>query len=90
MTFFGNELTVNRFRYLMYCWIGVWHLTPLNMTNSLAAQKKTWESPVMVCVLLRKSFSAFQVKQGAPQGLCLGPPLFTAYISKLSEIVQHS
>ena len=32
---------------------------------------------------------SFQIKQGVPQGSCLGPLHFTAHTSKLFEILQH-
>ena len=32
--------------------------------------------------------SAFPLRQGVPQGSCLGPPLFTVYTSKLFNIVS--
>ena len=40
-------------------------------------------------VFVNGTFSELlELKWGAPQGSCLGPPLFTIYVSKLSDIIE--
>ena len=41
------------------------------------------------CVTVNDGLSsAFPLRQGVPQGICLGPLLFTVYTSKLFDIVS--
>ena len=62
----------------------------LRITDNALAWFKSYLSDRLHCVSVNGSLShQFPLKQGAPQGSCLGPLLFIIYKHNLFQIVKH-